>query len=412
MAVKLENKQNVIPPNATFPYGAIQDNPGNFSGTPFNTSVYGDFHQYFAKMLAESGIIANGQVENATNGFQYFDALNVTTRPFINQVPITSSTYNAATIYAATPQLAYKTLFRGIPSGGNITVNLPDTTSLLPGTPFSIVHVGSFGYTITLVPFGTDAINGGATFVLNRPGECVQLSADGNIQEWSSSSTNIEVGQFYTGESYYSTSSVLGNAEMSNLIIYTGASGFLGLPPLSDYDRYKKVKICNYGSGTLSIVTTGFLDVFNPVPAGNAISLSPGDTCELELSNTSGPVCNITSIYKQQLVQAITPVTQAVFLNGWTAVTTVKYRKNNDGLVTLQGMVTINVALGKPIFNLPSGYYPSVVRNCPATIIVNGVYDTGAVAISAAGVVQMDSQNFNLGDNVQVVLDGINFYAD
>lgn len=412
MAVKLENKQNVIPPNATFPYGAIQDNPGNFSGTPFNTAVYGDLHQFFAKMLAESAIVANNLPENAVNGFQYFNALNVTTRPFINQVTIGAGTYNAATIYAATPQLAYKTIFRGAPSGGNITVNLPDTTSLLNGAPFTIAHVGSFGYTITLVPFGSDAINGSGTFVLSRPGECVQLASDGSIQEWTSSSTNIEVGQLYTGESYYSTSSVLTNVEMNNLIIYTGASGFLGLPPLSDYDRYKKVKICNYGSGTLSIVTTGFLDVFNPVPAGNAISLSPGDTCELELSNTSGPVCNITSIYKQQLVQAITPVTQAVFLNGWTASSTVKYRKNNDGLVTLQGVVTINVALGPQIFNLPAGYYPSVARNCAAVIVVNGAYDPGGVAISAAGVVQLNSQNFNLGDNVQVTLDGINFYAD
>jgi hypothetical protein len=75
MAIKLEDKTNVVAPNATYPYGKIRDNSGSSNGTPVNEQVYGDFHQFFAKMLAESGITANGLPDNQTNGFQYFEAL-------------------------------------------------------------------------------------------------------------------------------------------------------------------------------------------------------------------------------------------------------------------------------------------------------------------------------------------------
>jgi hypothetical protein len=75
MAIKLENKLNVQAPNAAYPYGAIKDNTGGNNGTPVNASTYGDFHQFFAKMLAESGVVANDLPDNFTNGFQYFEAL-------------------------------------------------------------------------------------------------------------------------------------------------------------------------------------------------------------------------------------------------------------------------------------------------------------------------------------------------
>jgi len=75
MAIKLEDKPNTLAPNADYPYGNIQDNTGSNNGTPVNTLVYADLHQFFAKMMAESGIVYNDQPDNATNGFQYFLAL-------------------------------------------------------------------------------------------------------------------------------------------------------------------------------------------------------------------------------------------------------------------------------------------------------------------------------------------------
>ncbi len=75
MAVKLENKTNVLAPNATYPYGNIKDKTESLPGTPVNTATYADLHQFFAKMLDVSGVIANGLPENADNGFQYYTAL-------------------------------------------------------------------------------------------------------------------------------------------------------------------------------------------------------------------------------------------------------------------------------------------------------------------------------------------------
>ncbi len=82
--IKLENKQNVSAPDATYPYGNIKDNTGANDGTPVSTLVHADFHQFFAKMfdVAEGTtfITSNGLVENDVNGFQYYDALLMSAR--------------------------------------------------------------------------------------------------------------------------------------------------------------------------------------------------------------------------------------------------------------------------------------------------------------------------------------------
>jgi hypothetical protein len=73
--IPLSSKPNIITPNSTYPFGAIKDNPGDETGTPVNTKVYGDFHQFFEKLFNNSGLVANGLPDNANNGFQLFQAL-------------------------------------------------------------------------------------------------------------------------------------------------------------------------------------------------------------------------------------------------------------------------------------------------------------------------------------------------
>lgn len=76
MARSLASKPNVVSPGGDYPYGRIKDNPGDNSGTPVNEEVYGDFHQFFAKLLAQAGFAANGNPENSANGFQYNEAVD------------------------------------------------------------------------------------------------------------------------------------------------------------------------------------------------------------------------------------------------------------------------------------------------------------------------------------------------
>lgn len=75
MARNLLLKQNVNPQNSEYPYGQVRDNDGSNNGTPVNEEVYGDFHQFFAKMFAESGLTYNNVPDNAYDGFQYYDAM-------------------------------------------------------------------------------------------------------------------------------------------------------------------------------------------------------------------------------------------------------------------------------------------------------------------------------------------------
>lgn len=77
MAIKLTSKTRTDSPTAEYPYGNIRDTDtgAGIQGTPMNKEVYADFHQFFAKLLADAGVEANDVPENAYDGFQYIEAL-------------------------------------------------------------------------------------------------------------------------------------------------------------------------------------------------------------------------------------------------------------------------------------------------------------------------------------------------
>lgn len=76
MARSLANKTNVDAPDGYYPYGRIRDNDGTGNGTPVSEQVYGDFHQFFEKLMAVAGITANELPDNDYNEFQLYDALS------------------------------------------------------------------------------------------------------------------------------------------------------------------------------------------------------------------------------------------------------------------------------------------------------------------------------------------------
>lgn len=81
MAIGIENQDNIIAPDATYPNGDIKDRSGSTPGTPVNRKVYADIHQFFAKLLRLATITANDTPDNEINGFQYIDALEDFVRP-------------------------------------------------------------------------------------------------------------------------------------------------------------------------------------------------------------------------------------------------------------------------------------------------------------------------------------------
>jgi len=55
--------------------GRIKDNTGAGNGTPVNERVYGDIHQFFAKLMNLAGLSFSGIPENETNGYQYIESI-------------------------------------------------------------------------------------------------------------------------------------------------------------------------------------------------------------------------------------------------------------------------------------------------------------------------------------------------
>ncbi|MEM1002278.1 MAG: hypothetical protein AAGH46_06500 [Bacteroidota bacterium] len=69
----LTNIDNQSPAN--YPNGRIKDNDGSGNGTPVNERVYGDFHEFFAKLMRLGAISYNGLPDNEINGYQLLSAL-------------------------------------------------------------------------------------------------------------------------------------------------------------------------------------------------------------------------------------------------------------------------------------------------------------------------------------------------
>lgn len=80
MAIKLTTKPNTLTPDATYPYGDILDTVGSQLGTPVSREVYADFHQFFERLMAFVGETHNDLPDNAVNGFQYMQAMDILRR--------------------------------------------------------------------------------------------------------------------------------------------------------------------------------------------------------------------------------------------------------------------------------------------------------------------------------------------
>lgn len=58
-----------------YPNKRIRNNDGSGNGTPVDESVYGDQHEFFAKVMRDAKTSFNNIPDNTTNGYQLYDAL-------------------------------------------------------------------------------------------------------------------------------------------------------------------------------------------------------------------------------------------------------------------------------------------------------------------------------------------------
>jgi hypothetical protein len=79
MARTLASKANTVAPGGNYPYGDVKDNSGANDGTNVNKNLLADLIQFFEKLMADAGVVANALPENGANGFQYAQALKILT---------------------------------------------------------------------------------------------------------------------------------------------------------------------------------------------------------------------------------------------------------------------------------------------------------------------------------------------
>lgn len=78
----LQNKTGVDAPDATWPYGKSKDNTGSNNGFDLNSANLEDYHQFFERLFAKSGLTANNLPDNSDNGFQLYEAFRKIARPY------------------------------------------------------------------------------------------------------------------------------------------------------------------------------------------------------------------------------------------------------------------------------------------------------------------------------------------
>lgn len=67
---------NINPSNADYPFGKIRNDEGSGDGTPVVEELYGDIHETITAIVKDSQIvIPNGLPDNASNGYQIFQAM-------------------------------------------------------------------------------------------------------------------------------------------------------------------------------------------------------------------------------------------------------------------------------------------------------------------------------------------------
>jgi hypothetical protein len=143
MAIKLENKVNTEAPSVAYPFGNIKDNTGSNNGTPVDKNVYADFHQFFAKMMDESGIAYNDLPDNNTDGFQYWLSLVEAVKNNCNFYTDISASITVNGSFTPVLKIAREyadgTIFINCILG--FTTTIPKYTNILSGLPNSPLMV-------------------------------------------------------------------------------------------------------------------------------------------------------------------------------------------------------------------------------------------------------------------------------
>jgi len=401
MAIKLENKQNVLAPTGTYPYGNIKNETGLGDGTPVDVNTYADFHQFFARLLFKSGITPNGLPENATNGFQYYEALKAVANQYTG---INVYNSNTALLDADYGALSIMQL------NGDADFTLPPIS--VP-TLLQRIVLMKLGTGITnVLPDGSDTITPAEDIIL-RGGDSVVLVNFGF--GWIVESRYQQIDRPIVIDTTSTVSYTEANLGCLNIINYAG-TGTYTLPPSDADSSGKSIHIQKQQPGLITIQANGGDTVY----PSSVIQLDDGDCITLE--STLGVGWVVTSRFD---ASAFVPVTndswhlvgaagEPAYQSGWQQYgggSPFEFKKINgaDNLVCLRGeFENPGACAATSIFTLPVGYRPTGSVYTTVYDLVSSSGIVMAVRINSAGLVSMDgpaTSNKKFGINIVFPLD-------
>ena len=171
----------------------------------------------------------------------------------------------------------------------------------------------------------------------------------------------------------------------------------------------------NFASLTYATIDTTPDATADPLLFTDSINRNVHNNRYLEFTNTlSGSLFAIADIINITGHQVITTITvgsggsASAFHNSWGQSVAVKFRKNIDGLVSLEGIATKATTSSGVIFTLPVGYKPTTQKYIACYLAQAGAIVTEFLVINTNGDVNLNYSPSSA--NTYLYLDGINFY--
>jgi hypothetical protein len=264
-----------------------------------------------------------------------------------------------------------------------------DNTGLNDGTPLNEDTLGDYIQFFDRMMYRSGLI----------PNNLVDNGANG----WQLHQALLQTIAAYKNIYTYSNSATLTDDNFGSVsYFFSFFAGTFTLPLASINNATKKLNIKNVSSSDLTIIVQGGDTI---TPSGVPFVLKMFD--EIELTSVGIGMWVVNRIYRY----VPPPVTVSAFLNSWSAVSTVKYRIDGEGTVTIQGLVTNASLANGVIFNLPVGYRPTSNRYFTQMVLDGAVYVPVQMTVATNGNVSAQLGALT-GPAVTVAVDGIVFNID
>lgn len=254
MARNLALKTNVEPVDSDYPFGRIKDDDGSGNGTPVDEAVYGDFHQFFAKLFADSKLTYNNLPDNDYSGFQFIQALQKTYKRSTGVKTISSAT-------ALTNNDRNKLIYCN--GASSYIVNLLNSNNLLDGESVIITNANTGGLDIRVASGSSDSIGDLGNFQFLVPASTfvsyIELILDKPSQTWI-------LSNFYFKESAFVINKItVGSGGSAPAFVSPWASG-MSLPDVKFF-KDEKGFVHLTGAASISVALSGNEIIFT-LPTG------------------------------------------------------------------------------------------------------------------------------------------------